>query len=166
MRTLFITLVAIALLTSCSKKQPIVYENDTEPHEWGATTMLKERPNAHSGKSVSVIDSVNIYSFGFGKTIKDISPERIKWVTFSYWAYVNSAKAKAKTVFCINLEGKNIDWRGPPLQDKVKELNTWVKVSETFLMPRVVDPRSSLSLYVLNDSKEEILIDDFQVIFE
>lgn len=167
MRTLFITLSAIAILTSCSEKQPIVFSNDTEPsQEWLNQETIKPRPNAHSGKTVSVIDSINTYSLGFKKTFKDIATDKIKTATLSYWVYLKNSTAKANTVYSVDFEGKNVNWEGPPLHEKVKEYNKWVQVSETFNIKDNTDPKSTMTFYVWNISKEEILVDDIKITFK
>lgn len=163
MRTLIITLAAITILTSCSEKKTIVYENDTEPHEWIGQITVKDRPNAHSGKSVSVIDSLNPYSLGFRKNIKDISTEKIKKITYSYWILTKSNNIKVASVLSIDSEGKNINWQGHPQEGNLKEPNKWVKVSDTFEIPANAEGKDVLSLFVWNTSKEEILVDDFEV---
>lgn len=165
MRTLFITLSAVVILTGCSEKKPISFENDTEPHDWTQGFTIKERSNAHSGKFVSVIDSTNSFSLAFHKKIQDISEEKIKSVTFSYWIFVSDLNAKGKTVLGVDDEGKLIDWQGRIFQDRVSEPNKWVQISETFTIPDKVEPKDILSLCVWNESKSEILVDDFQVTF-
>jgi hypothetical protein len=165
MRTLLIAIAIMALLSNCSEKQPIVYENDTEPHEWGGINTIKERPNAHSGKSVSIIDSITPYSLTFGKRLEEISPDKIKSVLISYWVYFKNPNTKANTVLSINLDGKNNGWQSSPVENKVKELNTWTQITEIFPVPENIDPKNVLALYVWNNSKEEILIDDFHIEF-
>jgi hypothetical protein len=157
------------LFYSCSdeeqkdiKKQGIIFENDMEPHEWGGAITIKERPNAHSGKSVSVMDSINAYSLIFVKPIDDISKEKIKSVTYSYWIFMKNANAKANTVLSIDSNDKNILWAGRPVA--AKELNKWAQVIETFDLPDTIEPKYSLRLYVWNISKEEILVDDFKIV--
>lgn len=172
MRTLFITLSAIALLASCASeeqkevKPEIVFTNHAEQDEWVNIGTIKENPNAHSGKSVSVIDSVTNYSVGIVKQIKDISMQPIDSVTISFWAFLKNTNTAAKTVFSIDdLNGKNIVWVGNPLKNKINEVNKWVEVKETFKFPANINIQNKLGLYVWSASKDEILLDDFQVTF-
>ncbi|HRG54331.1 MAG TPA: hypothetical protein PLL00_16000, partial [Bacteroidia bacterium] len=107
-----IAVASIAIFTSCSKKKQFIYENDTDFHEWINQQSVKSSPIAHSGVSVSIIDSTHEYSLGLSKTIANISDQKLTQVKFSYWVYVKSDQAKASTVLSIDLNGKNNLWEG------------------------------------------------------
>lgn len=159
-----IAIASITLLTSCSKKKQFVYENDTDFHEWINQQYVKNVPNPHSGMTSSVIDSVHAYSLGLSKTIANISDQKLTQVKFSYWVYVKSDQAKASAVISIDLNGKNNFWEGRPL--KGAALNTWTQIEETFAIPDKLDPNNVIALYVWNNSKEEILVDDLKMVFK
>jgi hypothetical protein len=164
MNKLLITLTAIVFLTSCGKKKPAIYKNDTDSGEWINQKTVKDVPNAHSGASAGVIDSVNVFSLGLRKTIEDIGNDKLKEVEFSYWIYAKSDKAKVSTIFSADFNGQNIDWEGRPVI--IKELNTWIEVHEKYKLPEKVKPNNQLTMYALNGSKEEILIDDLKFEFK
>jgi hypothetical protein len=172
-KLIFSFLMAAVIFTGCenksqesTSKKPIVFSNNMEPDpEWIGTETIKERPNAHSGKSVSVTDSVNQYSLGFNKRAGDASEDKIKKVVFSYWIFFKNANCKANSVISIDGDGKNIYWLGAPVQDRVKEYNKWVQVNEVFNIPVDIKPDNSIKLYVWNVSKEEILVDDLHITF-
>jgi hypothetical protein len=173
MRTLFITLSAISILASCSTKEvkqekpAIIFENNTELDEWASTQTIKQVPNAHSGKFVSVVDSINPYSLGISKSIKDISTQPMDSVVFSYWVFLKNVNTDAKTVCDItDKEGKRLQWDGALLRDKIKEVNKWIEIKETFKIPATVNLESYMKLYVWNTSKDELLIDDLKVVFK
>jgi hypothetical protein len=153
------------LANKFGREEPIVFENDAESSEsdWGAIPSIKERSNAHSGKMVSVIDTTIPYSLTFDKRLVDITSEKIESVSISYWVYLQSFNAKAYTVLSIISGNKNLYSITIPLENKVKELNTWIQISETFLIPINLNPNDRLLLFVHNNSKEEILIDDIQI---
>ncbi len=163
MRKLFIFLASIVLLGGCSKKNPVTFENDTDDHDWINQQTIKDIPNAHSGLSASVLDSVHQYSLGFRKTIESIGikPKKIE---FSYWLFVKSENHKASTILSIDFEGKNIDWQGRPVT--ALEINKWVQVVESFTLPKTINPNYKVSLYVWQTSKEEVVVDDLMVTFK
>jgi hypothetical protein len=163
MNKLLIILASLALLTGCSKKKTAVYENDLDFHDWINEKTIKET-ESHSGVHASVIDSSHIFSLGFSKTLEDIGTGKFKEVEFSYWMLVKSDKAKLSTVFSIDFNKQNIDWTGRPVN--VKELNKWVQVRETYKLPAAAKFNNQFSAYVLNESKEEIAIDDIRVEFK
>ncbi len=159
-----IAVASIAIFTSCSKKKQFIYENDTDFHEWINQQSVKSSPIAHSGVSVSIIDSTHEYSLGLSKTIANISDQKLTQVKFIYWAFIKSDQAKASTVLSIDLNGKNNLWEGRSL--KGATLNTWTQIEETFAIPDKLDPSNVISLYIWNNSKEEILIDDLKIVFK
>jgi len=159
-----IAIASIAFLTSCSKKKQFIYENDTDFHEWINQQYVRPVPNPHSGTTVSVIDSLHEYSLGLSKTIANISDKKLTQVKFSFWAYIKSDQAKATVVLSVDMNGKNNLWEGRPL--KGAALNTWTQIEETYAIPDKLDPNNVVSIYVWNNSKEEILIDDLKMVFK
>ena len=165
--------MAVILFSNCStnenKRKEAIYMsyNNTELDEWNGTYSIKKSDNAHSGKSVAFIDSATTYSMGYIKTIENISKTKLDSVVFSYWILCKNDKAIAKTVISIDnaTDNKNVFWAGNPIKDKVKEYNKWVQISESFKLPANIDPKNILKLFVWNNSKEEILLDDFKVEF-
>jgi hypothetical protein len=164
MNKLLIALTAITFLTSCAKKKPIIYKNDTDAHDWINQKTVKDVATPHSGPSSSVIDSTYVFSLGLSKTIEEIGNGKFKEVEFSYWVYAKSDKAKLSTVFSVDFNGQNIDWEGR--QVMIRELNTWIEVRETYKLSAKAQPNNQLTMYALNGSKEEILIDDLQFEFK
>ncbi len=174
MRTiLFFSAVAL-FVSSCSSPEtkptisPITMAyNNTEPDDWNNAYATKPTDNAHSGKTVAYVDSAVEFSLGYSKSMANISKTPIDSVVFSYWVFMKDNKAKAKTVLSIDKadKSKNLFWAGYLIDEKVKEYNKWMQVTESFKLPANMDPTSVLKLYVWNNSKEEILLDDFKVEF-
>ena len=174
MRSLFLLSAIILLSISCTQKQKVetkdpvlMSSNNTEIEQWTNLYNIRKDSIARSGNSVAFINSEAIYSVGYSNTITNISKTKIDSVIFSYWVFLKSDKAQAKTVLSIDdkSNGKNIFWAGNFFGEKVKEYNKWVKITETFKIPANIDPKYTLSIYVLNTSKEEILLDDFMATF-
>jgi hypothetical protein len=163
MRKLFVLIASISLLSSCAKKKPIIYENDTDFKEWINQQTVKNVPNPHSGFSASVIDSAHNYSLGFSKPIENISNDKFKEVEVSYWVFAKSDQAKANTVFSVDFNGKNVDWSGRAVPFRK---DAWTEVKETYKISDKAQPNNQLSVYVWNTSKEELLIDDFKLRFK
>ena len=173
MRTLLFISTAVLLFSGCSTQETKVNEpklmsyNNTELDDWNGLFTIKQSDNAHSGRNVAFVDAATEYSMGYLKSFENISKSKLDSVAFSYWIFCKDNKAKAKTVMSIDLpdNAKNLFWAGNPIQDKVKEYSKWVKITESFKLPPNIEPKSILKLYVWNNSKEEILLDDFKVEF-
>lgn len=159
----FITLIVFSFLTSCTGKKQMVYENDTDSHEWINQQSVKDVPNAHSGNSVCIIDSVHVFSLGFSKTIENIG-NKFKEIHFSYWIYTKSDNAKFSSVFSVDFNGQNINWEAHPAATPPP--NNWVKIEEVFTLPPKAEPNNQVAIYVLNQSKEEIYVDDLKIEFK
>ena len=175
MRLVSITAYAFAALffTACSSdnkeeaNQPLVFLNDAEIGDWLPGSPLRENPITHSGKFVSVIDGINVFSLGLSKQIKKISEQPMDSVLFSYWVYLKSDNANAVSVISIeNAQGKSVHWEGLSLRTQANKLNKWIQVNEKFKIPSNTDKNNTIKLYVLNQSTEEILLDDFKVEFK
>lgn len=156
----FIAIFSLAFFASCSDKKQAIYENDADSREWINQQSIKNSPNAHSGSSVSVMDSTHSYSLGLCKTIENIGIGKLKEVHFSYWVFMKSDQAKASSVISVDFNGKNVHWDGHPVK---AELNKWVLIDETYTLPEKIDLNNQLSVYVWNNSKEEILVDDIRI---
>ena len=164
MNKFLIAIATVSLLASCSGKKSTIYENDTDFHDWVNQRSIKVRDNAHSGSSVSVLDSANVFSLGFSRTIEKISSKTVSEVRFSYWYFATSPNAKITTVCSVDFTGKNVQWEGHPV--KQVELNKWIQVEEIYKFSNNVKQNNEVAVYVLNESKEEILIDDLKVEFK
>lgn len=174
----YLSFAAIAiLLFSCKQEEvkteepkPVLpkatFTQSLEHEEWGSMHTIREIEGAHTGKRVSLIDSLNLYSVGLNKPVRSISSEKFDSVAFTYWIYFKSPKASAKSVVSIDdATGKNIFWAGNIVNEKAKEFNKWVEVKDGFKLPSSINPEHFIKLYLWNTSKEEILIDDLNVTF-
>ncbi len=159
-----LTIVSIALLTSCGKKKPAIYENDTDSKEWINQLNIRQVPEAHSGSSACVVDSAHPYSLGFSNRIENINSNKFKEVEFSYWIYAKTDHIKANTVFSIDFNGKSVDWSGRPVL--IKELNKWMEVKEIYRLSEKAEPNNQFSAYVWNTTNGEFLIDDLKISFK
>ena len=165
---------SLLIFTGCTSEEKkladpkTVFANTFEPNDWAIEQLntIQNVAISHSGKLVCVIDSVRTASLQIVKQIKDISQEKIDSVAFSYWVFLKTPTATAKTVLSVDeLTGKNVLWIGNSINDKTKELNKWVKIQETFQLPKDMDTKNILKAYVWNTSKEQILLDDFVITF-
>ena len=171
--TLFAITSGLLLFTACSEEAQKATEPktssycNTEQDEWGPFYNLRKNENAHSGKTTAFVDSSLEYSFGYSKLFGDITKGKIDSVAISYWVYFKNDKAKARTVLSIQkAEGEKPSfWMGNDVQEKIKEYNKWMQVREVYNIPQGIDPQCMLKAYVWNNSKEEILLDDFKIDF-
>ena len=65
-----------------------------------------------------------------------------------------------------NAQGKSVHWEGLSLRTQANKLNKWIQVNEKFKLPSNTDKNNIIKLYVLNQSTEEILLDDFKIEFK
>jgi len=173
MRTLFLFSTFILVIAGCSNKEtkakePTISSSfNAEFEEWTSTYQTKKSDHAHSGERVAYVDAATVYSLGYLKSLGNLGKQKVDSIVFSYWAYCNTTAIKAQTVLSIDKadNSKNSYWTSSPVEAKLTETNKWIRISETFKLPANLDATNVLKLYVWNNSKEEMLLDDFKVDF-
>ncbi|MEI6853767.1 MAG: hypothetical protein WCL06_13045 [Bacteroidota bacterium] len=119
----------------------------------------------HSGKFSSKLDSVNQFSFGFSNSFNNLSDTLPGSVDVSCWIYYPQIKIKSSIVISIDSVGKNIYWKGFPLNDSIKAANQWQEVKVTFEIPKKVMPTDNVKIYVWNNDKRTFYMDDLKLLF-
>jgi hypothetical protein len=131
---------------------------------------IKSYSNAKSGKHVNYLDSLNIYSSGFFIRADRISKIPARYYiegSLSVYDSVPGASNKANLVFSmdsINF-GENY-YQGIHLNDiPVNPYRKWRKCNFSLTLPRILNPKGILKIYVWNIGKKVFWIDDFRLTF-
>ncbi|GAG84965.1 unnamed protein product [marine sediment metagenome] len=142
------------------------YYNDGEKRStWGQMqTITKER--AFSGiRSSRVGDSLE---FGLTceipyKLLPDSNKNEIEINFMVYQPVFNDFNAK----IVIEAQGEEIEffWRGINLNSQIKSSDEWKKFKLNFIIPDEIKKADIIKVYIHNPSKNEVYIDDMEVIF-
>jgi hypothetical protein len=165
-----VLLFAIVVLSACSGNKPDtgpgtkMIASNLEDLSWmNQFTLVKDV--AHSGKFSSKLDSVNQFSFGYSAPFNNISDTLPMSIDVSVWIYYTQLKISSSIVISIDSIGKNIFWKGIPLNDTIKTANQWQEVKATFEIPKKVMPTDNVKIYVWNTDKRTFYMDDLKLLF-
>ncbi len=169
----FAAFISSFLLISCSRENKqggLHYFNDFESVKGWSKMPIPTlvEGNAHSGNFSLKIDSLEGFSHAFNIKMKDISNKPIKKVRYSMYCMIKSLNAKASLVLAVDTVNKpNALWQGIPIQDQIKEINKWVKITGEVQLAQdgLNKPENNLVMYLWNNSKEVIFADDYELEF-
>lgn len=124
---------------------------------------------AHSGQYSVKAFGQNSFSVTVERTAKEIGVQNLKAVALSAWIYVFPTKneVKGSMVFTASNElGVNVCWQGIGVVEPEVPRGKWFKVSKYFDLTTIpFKPDYKIQVYFWNNSRTDILIDDYTVIF-
>ncbi|MCK9616974.1 MAG: hypothetical protein M0R21_03975 [Lentimicrobiaceae bacterium] len=168
---IFISIIS-ALLISCggekkgNKANVISVGQDLECVDCWANTSSVVKTMAHSGEFACKLDSVAEYSTTFQKTIGGISSKIPKKINVSLWVNSTQPSPDASIVLDINNNGKSVLWLANSFKDVVKNEKEWTEFKSSFKLPPTLKPEDLVKIYVWNNKKLNLFIDDINIEFE
>jgi hypothetical protein len=183
MKNFLLFVVTVLFLTACSNsgnktispKQSIEITNDMEnaqgmiPSWVGAERVFAMTdPPAHSGTYACITNDSAEYSYHYEEILKNINGVVPTRVMLSGWVYTTVANPDLAIVFALNLndDPKTLDWKSFPLNQQLPEAGKWVEFSGDFYMDyKEINTDLRASVYLWNQSKKPIYIDDLKVTF-
>ncbi len=171
MKNLLVIIAILSLFFSCAKenktKDPLYYSNDLENTiGWNDHASLTVGDDAHSGKVFSKTTAEFPYSYGFHRTLKDISEKRVKKAEFSAWVNTSTANSKGNLVLAIDTANNNIFWVGTDLKTLNVTPGKWFQVKGKATLPLNISKSADLKVYFWNTGKDAVLVDDFEITFK
>ncbi|MEP7265140.1 MAG: hypothetical protein ABI772_11610 [Bacteroidota bacterium] len=167
----YLLIASLIVMVSCSespKRQTgLYYCSDIDAMiGWYKQPSIFKTDNAHSGMYVSKIDSVNAYSVGFDIPNSEVNLEhaKVKEVKVTVWAWLSNENAKASLVVELKKGEQPLQWKEVKLQDNCSNPGDWCKVEQIVkLGGDLSNDDIHVRTYVINNSKEEVLIDDISI---
>ncbi|MEI7499225.1 MAG: hypothetical protein WCK84_02150 [Bacteroidota bacterium] len=124
---------------------------------------------AHSGQYSVKAFGKNSFSMAVERTAREIGMQNMKAVALSAWVYVFPTKneVNGNMVFtATNESGVNVCWEGIGVVDPEVPRGKWFKISKYFDLTAVsFKPDYKIQIYFWNNSRTDILIDDYTVVF-
>jgi hypothetical protein len=124
---------------------------------------------AHSGRYAVKTFGKNSYGMAIERTAGEIGVENLRAVGLSAWVYVypTTNTIKGALVFAASNElGVNVCWKGVSLGGAEIPQGNWFKISGYFDLSDIAfKPDYKLQVYFWNDSRTDILIDDYFIVF-
>lgn len=131
---------------------------------------IQSYSNAISGKNVNFLDSIHPFSSGFMIRADRISNIPAKfYVEASLMVYdsIPGASNMANLVFSMDsINFRENYWQKIHLNDiPVNPSGTWRKCKFSLTLPKILNPKEILKIYVWNTGKKVFMIDDFRLTF-
>jgi hypothetical protein len=124
---------------------------------------------AHSGKYAVKVFGKNSYGVAIERTAGQVGVENLRAIGLSAWVYVKPTTndIKGALVFTASNElGVNVCWKGVHLGGAEIPQGTWFKISGYYDLTGIeFKPDYKLQIYFWNDSRTDILVDDYFVVF-
>jgi hypothetical protein len=123
---------------------------------------------AHSGKNSTKAFGTNSFSTVVERTAGEIGVTHLDMISMSAWVYVfpGNNEVNASLVFSASNNGVNVVWKGVNLKGKDVPRGKWFKISGNFELGDVkFKPGYQVQVYFWNNSNNDILADDFYVVF-
>ena len=112
------------------------------------------------------VDSLNPFSIGLSKPLKEFIPKRK--ITISFFRRFSEIN-DCVLVFSISNKERTLFWSGDKICNDSTNLNKWSKISIIKEVPAIIDASARLGIYVwlpTSDNNVQIQIDDFKIEFE
>lgn len=148
------------------------------PNSWYYDFEIEEEKDTPSGFYKGIANSgqysvkafgQNSFSFNVEKTVASIGLQNMEAVALSAWIYVfpTDNEVKGSLVFSASNDlGVNICWRGVSLVEPEIPRGAWFKISGYFDLKGIdFKPESKIQFYFWNNSRTDILIDDYYMVF-
>lgn len=124
---------------------------------------------AHSGEFSAKVFGMNSYSPAIERKVSETGPGELKAVGVSAWVYIFPTKADITSDLILGISNKlgvNVIWKKVIVEGTRLPMGKWFKVSGFFdLADKEIKPDYRLQLFYWNNSKADILVDDFYMVF-
>jgi hypothetical protein len=169
---IFLTFILFCFCNCGYNNKTLIFSNDMDmATTWkgysSSNVIYVEK--AHSGKYVCKLDVSNPFSPTFYSQIKKISSKPLKSLVISEWIFLKGGGSDPSLVADFrDKDEKTLEWLSEPAKDAVLERNIWVNVYLTIDLTKNKrnNPENYIRIYSLNNSKEEVLVDDLKISFE
>jgi hypothetical protein len=120
----------------------------------------------HSGTSSYIMDSIATFSPSIEKRYSDITDKYYAWIRVSVWVYPTADVKKNPTYMITTFMhgNKAYKYKGTGTDQLNLEVGKWSQITVDYLTPEAVrNSGDRLSVYIWNNSKGKIYIDDLKV---
>lgn len=135
---------------------------ETDPNWLNYASVTDEK--AYSGRFSSKIDSSNIYSLGFRKTVNEVCTNQNCEIMVSAMVYSATKTTKAQLVInFLDTENQTLGYHCLYLDDFLAR-NKWTKIEFLVKATQATAAESQIAAYFWNPAKNEVVfVDDFGV---
>jgi hypothetical protein len=144
--------------------QSLFFHNCEDLLGWGQEQTLTTE-KSFSGKHSSLLFQTQPYSITFDQSIQ-VLDSLISKVNISFKMFQDILLPDAKLV--IEILGTKIpsSWHGFKLAELNSVIQNWVEVKYEFILPLDFKLTDRIKIYILNEDKRKLYIDDFRIHFQ
>lgn len=142
-----------------------VYNNFEEKELWGKEIGILDSLNVHSGKYSIKFDSAVEYGPTYSTSLAGISVQCLQNIKICLWAYMKNTSGNTPLVISIESnKGKKNIWAARNMENFIN-INEWCPVFFNYKLPADISEYDKIKIYIWNNSKKEIYVDDIQINF-
>ena len=139
-------------------------ENNFETINWANDKRQRAIEKPFEGKYSCKLDSSIEYGSTFEKTLNEINAKPLAKIDVSLMAYITDSNSKAALVISLEGKEKNIFWRAWDLKPYYfTKTNKWKKAFLSAQLPEKISADDKLKVYVWNQKKELLFVDDIKI---
>lgn len=144
------------------EKGPVSLQSWENEH---TIVQMQSPAKAHSGIYVSKVDSLNIYSYAFYDTLKNLNNVVPYKVFVRGWFYVPEPVDDFIIALDLSDKGQNILWKSISISQQIRELNKWTEFNAVFDIDQPVKTDHQIKILAFA-GKKEACFDDINITFE
>ena len=169
MKYLLLFLSISCVFFSCSNENnaPNISNDFESLGHWAPNTSQLITGDAHSGKYSCMVDSNNIFSLSYKGTLKESYNKEVSKIEAGVWIKSKNSNAKGTLIITIeDTQGVKKYWKGFDTSTLVADTWTYLHGETEDLSNSKLTESDQLFVFFNNTSKEQILIDDFEISFK
>ncbi|NTW31917.1 MAG: hypothetical protein HGB12_04725 [Bacteroidetes bacterium] len=147
----------------------LTYFNDLEKdyydQEW-MNLSTKTTGEGLSGKYFSRTNSNNPYGLGYGTVIPSQLTGKNFWLHTNCYCRTDISDISSSIVISVTRGDSTIFWKGITIKNKLNNLNKWIQIKDSVLLPASLPADSKISIYLWSYGIGNTDIDDFKISFE
>jgi len=135
---------------------------ESERENWKGNIHFLDTTRAFSGRYSNRLDSANKFSYTLSVSRSDIT-DRSKFIVNMSAAVILPEEADAFIVLQIKRDDQTTGYYARNIHEAITERNVWRKVFFSKHLRYKLKPDDQISIYIWNNSKEVLRVDDFKV---
>jgi len=151
---------------ACDEVEPMFYSGNNfeqKVEKWNVDEKYIQDSIVATGKYAMMMDSALEYGPTFKAKVKDIFKSTSDILNVSLLGRIAELNDDAQLVVSFDKEGNSYDWHGNSFSFFIKGKDQWKRIFLSVRLPQDVSPEDNVSIYVWNNGKKTIFIDDMQI---
>lgn len=136
---------------------------ESQENNWGTDIKYYQDSVVAKGKFAIKMDSTLDYGPTYKAKVKDIFKSTSDILHVNLMGRITALGDDAQLVISFEKDGKSYDWHSNSFSFFIKSPNQWKKIFLSLRLPQDISPEDNVSIYVWNNAKRTIFIDEMEV---